>query len=264
MIGRPLLIDGYGASVRVDVPYRMDVAALRGYVAPELTISDSDEMGPPDLLLTCWNGVFHLVLGERRYGPYRTEENAFRGVANGIHFLIGKRSPMIFFHAGAVELDGNAVVFLGRGRWGKSALVESLVDQGCGYLSDEYAVVSPEGTVFPFSKPIMLRHKLSGVSYHHHPGAGAPGGFPCSTVVVTRFEDGNGWTTIPVTPELATLQSLQTALRCRDETEQVRGALAALVDGAACYEGVLGYSQPELSVIRDLAGVGNIGMEISS
>ena len=263
MIGRPLVVEGYGASVRVDLPYRMDLSALKGHVAPELSIEES-ELGPPDLMLTCWNGVCHLVLGERRYGPYRTEENAFRGVANGIHFLIGKRSPMVFFHAGAVELDGTAVVFLGRGRWGKSALVASLVEQGCGYLSDEYAVVSPEGTVFPFSKPIMVRHKRDGVRYHRHPGVGAPGGLPCSIVVVTRFEDGNGWTTIPMTPGVATLQSLPTALKCRDEPEQVSGALTALVDRAACYEGVLGYEQPELSAIRDLAGVGNIGMEISS
>ena len=263
MIGRPLVIEGYGARVRVDLPYRMDTSSLLGFVAPELSIDES-ELGPPDLLLTCWNGVFHLVLGERRYGPYRTEENAFRGVSNGIHFLIGKRSPMIFFHAGAVELDGTAVVFLGRGRWGKSALVSALVEQGCGYLSDEYAVVSSEGTVFPFSKPIMLRHAENGIRYHRHLGVGVPGGLPCSAVVVTRFEDGEGWTTIPMSPNEAVLQSLPTALKCRDEPEQVRGTLAALVERAACYEGALGYRQPEVSAIRDLAGVGNIGLEVSS
>src|SRR5918996_6089031 len=128
MNGQSLLYRGYGASVRVDVPDHMDMQGLSSFVAPEVSVEGGAD-GPADLLVTRWGGVYHLVLGERRYGPYRTRENAFRGISNGIHFVLGKRSPMIFVHAGAIEVDGSAVIFPGRSRWGKSTLVSSLVDQ---------------------------------------------------------------------------------------------------------------------------------------
>ena len=263
MIGRSLGFEGYGASVRVDMPYRMNLNALKSHVAPELAVAESAE-GPPDLLLTCWNGVCHLVLGERRYGPYRTEENAFRGLANGIHFLIGKRSPLTFLHAGAVELDGAAVVFPGRSRWGKSTLVASLGAQGCGYLSDEYAVVSPEGTVFPFSKPIRLRSGGNGATYCHLPGVGLPGGFPCAALVLTRFAEGTGWSPKAVSPGEAILRTLPSALGNRDEPERVLEALAALVRDASCYEGERGDSEPTIASIRELRIHSDLSLEVSS
>jgi hypothetical protein len=262
MIGRSLVFEGYGASVRVDMPYRMNLDTLKSHLAPEVIVTES-AAGPPDLLLTCWNGVCHLVLGERRYGPYRTEENAFRGLANGIHFLIAKRSPMTFLHAGAVELDGAAVIFPGRGCWGKSTLVASLVQQGCGYLSDEYAVVSREGTVFPFSKPIRLRDRKNKAPYRRPAAVSLPGGLPCAAVVLTRYEDGRGWNPEPVTSGLAVLRTLPTALGSRDAPEKVLESLTALVKHAACFEGVRGDSEPTVTAIRDLTGVSNLSLEVS-
>jgi len=263
MIGRSLAFEGYGARVRVDVPYRMDGEALKSYLAPELSMTGMAQ-GPPDLLLTCWNGVCHLVLGERRYGPYRTEENTFRGLSNGIHYLIAKRSPMTFLHAGAVEIDGAAVIFPGRGRWGKSTLVASLVQQGCGYLSDEYAVVSAEGTVFPFSKPIRLRGGQGKAAYRRPAAVRRPGGLPCAAVILTRYEDGMGWNPEPVTSGLAVLRTLPTALGSRDAPEKVLESLTALVKHAACFEGVRGDSVPTVTAIRELTGVGDFSLEISS
>src|SRR5919106_6617267 len=121
MTGRSFVFRGYGARVRVDVPESMDVPSLSRFVAPELTIEEAAS-GPADLLVTRWDGVYHLVLGERRYGPYRTNENAFRGISNGIHFVLGKRSPMTFVHAGAIEVDGSAGIFPGASRSGKNTI----------------------------------------------------------------------------------------------------------------------------------------------
>jgi hypothetical protein len=253
MTGHSLIYRGYGASLRVDVPDGMDMAGLKGHVAPELSVEEAAE-GPADLLVTRWGGVYHLVLGERRYGPYRTNENAFRGISNGIHFVIGKRSPMTFVHAGAIEIDGAAVVFPGRSRWGKSMLVSSLVDQGCGYLSDEYAVVSPEGSVFPLSKPIRLR--CDGEAEYKMPqGVSAPGGLPCGAVVLTKFEDGSTWNPEAMSRGNAVLGILPSALQSRDEPQQVLEALSAMVRDAVCYQGTRGAGEPTAESIRALRTV---------
>lgn len=253
MTGRSFVFRGYGARVRVDVPESMDVPSLSRFVAPELTIEEVAD-GPADLLVTRWDGVYHLVLGERRYGPYRTNENAFRGISNGIHFVLGKRSPMTFLHAGAIEVDGTAVIFPGRSRWGKSTMVSSLVDQGCGYLSDEYAVISPEGSVFPLSKPIRLR--LEGTDSYRHPrGVSAPGGLSCGAVVLTRYEEGSRWSPEPLSRGNAVMGLLPAALQGRDAPQQVLEALNALVKDATCCQSSRGDGEPTLESLRELRSV---------
>jgi hypothetical protein len=254
------LFQGYGASVRVDAPADIMLTHLQTQVAPELSAEECAH-GPADLHLTRWNGEYHLIHGERRYGPYRTLHNALRGVSNGIHFIVGKRSPLTFLHAGAVEIDGSAVVFPGRSRWGKSLLVSSLVDEGCGYLSDEYAVVSLEGSVFPLSKPIRIRVGEEGSVDVNHVGASAPGGFRCAAVILTRYEDGATWEPQPLTPGEAALGTLPSALQSRDQPDQVLHAVAALVGSARCYQSSRGCSEPSAAMIRSLLGVENLSQE---
>ena len=252
---------GYGASVRVDAPVDIPLEALGSQVAPEVAGERWGE-GPSDLHLTRWNGDFHLTYGERRYGPYRTMENALWGLSNAVHFVIGKRSPMTFLHAGAVEIDGQAVVFPGRSRWGKSMLVASLVEQGCGYLSDEYAVVSTEGAVFPLSKPIRLRVGNEGNALNvGRKGASAPGGFPCGAVILTRYVDGATWRPEELTPGQAAFETLSAALQSRDQPDQVLNAVAALVRNAKCYRSSRGCGEPSAAMIRSFLGVENLSQE---
>lgn len=254
------LFQGYGASVRVDAPDDVTLSDLQTQVAPELSAEECAD-GPADLHLTRWNGEYHLIHGERRYGPYRTLHNALRGVSNGIHFIVGKRSPLTFLHAGAVEIDGGAVVFPGRSRWGKSTLVSTLVDEGCGYLSDEYAVVSSEGSVFPLSKPIRIREAEGGVVDVNHVGASAPGGFRCSALILTRYEDGATWEPQPLTPGEAVLETLSSALQSRDQPDQVLHAVAALVRSAKCYRSSRGCGEPSAAMIRNFLEVESMTRE---
>jgi hypothetical protein len=261
MIDGSYRFKGYGGSVRVDAPVDITLAELQSKVAPELSAEECAE-GLSDLHLTRWNGEYHLTHGERRYGPYRTLHNALRGLSNAIHFVIGKRSPLTFLHAGAVEIEGSAVVFPGRSRWGKSTLVSSLVEQGCGYLSDEYAVISPEGAVFPLSKPIRLRGgaaRGNDALEVNHTGASAPGGFPCAAVILTRFQDGAAWDPRPLTSGEAALEILPTALQSREEPAQVLCAISALAANAVCYQSFRSSGEPTSTTIRSLMGIRNPG-----
>lgn len=70
---------------------------------------------------------------------------------------VGKAWGKLVLHAGAVELDGAAVLLVAPMESGKSTLTTGLVERGFGYLTDEAAVVAPEGlVVFPYPKPITL------------------------------------------------------------------------------------------------------------
>jgi hypothetical protein len=193
-----------------------------------------------------------VVLGDGRwFGPYRDSETTLRALASGIHYALGKRSPMTFIHAGAVVIEGRAFVFPGDGDYGKSVLVNRLVEEGAGYLSDEWAVVSPEGRLFPLSKPIRLRGPERD-SYVRPRGVSTPGGFACAGFVLTRFVPGATWNPRPMTQGEAILQSLDSTLRCGRNPDGTIEALTRATADAACVAGDRGDGEPSIAALIQL------------
>jgi hypothetical protein len=71
---------------------------------------------------------------------------------------VAKEAPdLVFVHAGVVDAGGCGIVIPGHSFTGKTTLVAELVHLGAKYLSDEYAVVEPNGLVQPFAKPLSIR-----------------------------------------------------------------------------------------------------------
>jgi hypothetical protein len=73
------------------------------------------------------------------------------------HRLATEALGFTFVHAGVVDVGGCGIVIPGRSYTGKSTLVAELVRLGAKYLSDEYAVLDPNGLVQPFAKPLSIR-----------------------------------------------------------------------------------------------------------
>jgi hypothetical protein len=70
---------------------------------------------------------------------------------------VARRSRCLWLHAGAVLLDGRALVLPGSSFAGKSTLVDALVGRGARYLSDEWAAIDPGGRVHAMPRPPRLR-----------------------------------------------------------------------------------------------------------
>ncbi|HEY7472011.1 MAG TPA: hypothetical protein VIE68_06650 [Gemmatimonadota bacterium] len=247
-----LQIQGFGATVQVRAPAWVESASLSGWVAPEVdTVAGG--RAPVDIELSESGGSILLRVGRRRFGPYTKRESALRGLASGIHFVLGMRSPMTFIHAAAVEIDGAAFVFPGDSGWGKSTLARRLVEDGCGYLSDEYAVLSPDGAVLPLSKPIRIRGEES-PTYLRPGGVSAPDGIPCGAFVLTRFVPGARWNPEPVTPGVAILECLRSTLRSRRDPQGSLQALLLAAGGALCIRSDRGEDpEPVADTLRALA-----------
>lgn len=251
----------YDARVRVDLPRDVAIDALEPYLAPQMT-GRAGGRGLPDVWVEREGKEASVCIAKRSFGPYSDRTRVLRALANAIHYVAAIRSPMTFVHSGAVEIGGAAVLFPGRSRWGKSTLVATLVELGCGYLSDEYAVLSSEGTVFPFSKPIR-RRSPEGDSYLSPPGVAAPGGLVCAGVFLTRYREGATWDPSPLSAGFATLQMLPYALRSYKAPEQVVPALTALTETAARYEGARGEALPmAAAVLATMMHVNLRGMEL--
>jgi hypothetical protein len=63
----------------------------------------------------------------------------------------------VVLHAGAVSFNGTGIIFPADSYSGKSTLTSEFVKHGATYYSDEYAVISKDGRLFPYIKPISMR-----------------------------------------------------------------------------------------------------------
>jgi hypothetical protein len=85
-----------------------------------------------------------------------------------LHALVPKRTrDFLLLHAGAVTMDGRAVILPAPPESGKSSLAIALLQAGFDYLSDELAAIDPfTGWIHPFPKRIWVTDG----SLEHFPG----------------------------------------------------------------------------------------------
>lgn len=70
---------------------------------------------------------------------------------------LGRRG-VLAIHAGAVAVDGRAIILAGRSGGGKTTLVLGLLRNGAGLLTDELALVAPEDrTILPYPRGLHVR-----------------------------------------------------------------------------------------------------------
>jgi hypothetical protein len=72
-------------------------------------------------------------------------------------FHAARNEKFVILHAGAVSYNGVGIIFPADSYSGKSSLTAEFVKQGATYFSDEYAIISKDGRLHPFSKPISIR-----------------------------------------------------------------------------------------------------------
>jgi len=70
----------------------------------------------------------------------------------------------IFFHASALGIGGNGVLFVGEQRSGKSTLALALAARGHEFLSDEIGCYRPStGEILPYRRPVGIREGIRSV-----------------------------------------------------------------------------------------------------
>jgi len=126
-----------------------------------------------------------------------TREDSLLRLASIIrHHVASESLGFTFVHAGVVDAGGCGIVLPGRSFMGKTTLVAELVRLGAKYLSDEYAVVEPNGLVRPFAKPLSIR-----AGRHDRPARLVPVPEPmlanhpvhAGLIVLTSYWPGGRW-----------------------------------------------------------------------
>ena len=164
----------YGLDILSDFPVpeflpngesRGDVAIRLQSCEPPFTIPDDSyvEVRPGDAFLKYQRaGLFHIRDGrEITISPAPGADLALVRL-----YLVGKvlatllyQRGLLVLHASAVEVDGQAVCFIGNCHFGKSSLAASLHRSGCGVVADDVTAVDLRASR-PFAIPAFPQLKV--------------------------------------------------------------------------------------------------------
>jgi hypothetical protein len=183
-------------------------------------------------------------------------------------------------HAGAVVHDGRAAIVAGRSGRGKTTLVLGLVARGLGLLSDELALVGPQGSeILPYRRSAHVRRGTpelvpalgflharerpalgGGVEWAVTPAelarvlsGGLAGPAPLAHVLLLDGEPEPRRAPVltPVPPALAAVELLRGTPSAATDAGRALRRLGRLVEGTACARLGAGALEPTLDAVLD-------------
>lgn len=173
------------------------------------------------------------------------EENLSYHLRRISHLELATHAPRhVFVHSGVVQTEHGLLLIPARSYSGKSTLVKSLVNLGCTYFSDEYAVIDEHGSVSPFPRPHSERVKGGTVQTPAEKMGWSPSISPTrpAAVVVTRYEDGAVFEPVSLTPGESILKLLENTVSARTSPQKAISHLSKAVTAARCVESSRGES----------------------
>jgi hypothetical protein len=129
----------------------------------------------------------------------------------------------VVLHAGAVSYNGIGIIFPADSYSGKSTLTAEFVKQGATYYSDEYAVISRDGRLFPYIKPISLREPggWDQTDFDVRSFGGKPGNEPneIGYILFTKFKKFSRWNPEFISPVRAVFEMLPHSMNGKNNPE---------------------------------------------
>jgi len=170
-------------------------------------------------------------------------QEMLEAVASHIQITVAEHSPRgVFVHAGVVGWNGRAIIIPGHSYSGKTTLVAELIRAGATYYSDEYAVFDQGGRVYPYSRPLGIRHPGSHVSKRISAAEiGARTGLkplPIGLVVSTRFKAGARWRPRRLSQGQGLLELLANTVSARSRPQMALDVLPKTLQSAQILKGV--------------------------
>jgi hypothetical protein len=147
-------------------------------------------------------------------------------------------------HAGAVLVDGKALILPGSTHAGKSSLVAELLRRGASHLSDEYALIDRQGCVHAYPRPLLLRNgglrqaltlpaDLNASFALGHP-------VPVGWIFATSYLPGASWSIREMSQGETVMLMLRNTPHEMAETPEIVDAFVRVARSTVSYEGTRG------------------------
>ncbi len=188
---------------------------------------------------------------------------ALRVLGAEVRAFLAQRAPEhVFVHAGAVALDGRAIVLPGRSFAGKTTLVGALLRAGATYYSDELVVLDADGLAHPYACPLSVR----GVDPLRPTATaaaalGAPTGehaVPIGLVATTAYVPGASWRPQAQTPAAGAVALMANTPAARQRPEHVLAVLRRAIAGALVLSGDRGEADATAALLIDASRNGGV------
>ncbi|HWB16842.1 MAG TPA: nucleotidyltransferase family protein [Vicinamibacterales bacterium] len=246
--GSSRTFDAYGRRIQIDLDEGVDAAVLFDRLADRLPpfkrLRARDE---PDRLyrvlpLGSAGGAdtpCRLLVNTAPLGTARTIDEAADCLVTDLQTFLAVSAPdRIFIHAGVVAVREHAVLLPGVSGAGKSTLVDALVAAGAHYLSDEFAVVDPDGRIHPYARPIRLR-TAGGPDRRirlrdRHLWRSSPV-LPAGPLLFTNFDATSEFNPAPIAPGTALLRLLSHCPSAQARPAETLAALRRVVSEARAW-----------------------------
>ncbi|MCO6509241.1 MAG: hypothetical protein J5I65_00440 [Aridibacter famidurans] len=166
--------------------------------------------------------VFDVQTGIRHPLEYESFDRTFESMVR--NRVAEMARGHVFIHAGAVTIEGRAIILPGRSFAGKTTLVKALVERGAVYYSDDFAVLDPEGRVLPFPKPLSVRRpdgEREYVDVEAKALGAAAGRDPasCGLVFLSQYDEKARWAPLTLSPAEGLLRLIEHTVPVRTNTE---------------------------------------------
>lgn len=163
----------------------------------------------------------------------------------------------VFVHAGVVGWQGEAILLPGATHAGKTTLVVELVKAGATYYSDEYAVLSAAGRVYPYARRPHVRAAGGRIHRPRFPAGEQP--LRVGLIVATQYRVGRTWRPSALSRAEALMTLLANTVPARLRPAAVMAALQRTVAYADGLAGVRGEAARTASAILDAAACAATG-----
>jgi hypothetical protein len=237
-----LAFEAFGVRVAVSTNRPELIERLRPLLPPGWQPCPASAVGQRFSLIAKENGTYDFALNGDVLNRSLMLEFALMLLDSQLRLHLGAKAPdMIFIHAGAVAYGGRTIVMPGKSFAGKTVLVAALVDLGCTYYSDEFAIIDERGLIHPYAKALSLRegrpdHMQTDYSIESLGWTAGSEPLPPGMIVVTSYRPGAEWQPRPLSSGELAMALLANAVPARERPAEVLRAISRVADDALAIE----------------------------
>ena len=153
-------LEAFDSSIHVECADSEILDVLDRYIFPPL-VRATTERSSPDIFLRVDRSAegFAVFVNDELAAAATDLHDGVRAAVKALDDAVVHRMKMFrAVHAGAVLIDGSALLLPGSSHAGKSSLVAEMLRRGASCFSDEYALLDHKGWVHSYPRPLLLRN----------------------------------------------------------------------------------------------------------
>lgn len=218
---------------------------LERYIFPSLPRSQSFAASPD---ISVWvqksHDEFRVLVNHEFVGSTLTLNGAALAAVKALDDAVVHRlNTLRAVHAGAVLIDGGALILPGATHAGKSSLVAELLRRGASHLSDEYALIDKKGYVHAYPRPLLLRDGAPPQSLTLPADLNASfaaGPAPVRWIFSAGYVPGSTWDIREMSQGEAVMLLLRNTPHEMTQTPEIVDQFLRVAATSACYQGTRG------------------------